>query len=336
MMPSWWHYNSSFLHKLIQIALRPASWLYQLLSFMRIKTVMPHIPAIPALCIGNATVGGAGKTPVTLFLAELLQSLGHSPQIASRGYGSDAASLPTAFSVDPAHDKAEHVGDEPLMMAEYFPVWVGQSRATCIAAAKESGASIALMDDGLQNPTIQKTASFLVMDGGFGVGNGLIFPAGPLRETLKTALKKVCAVFIVGEDRTGCEAMVSAADDSIPIFHVTSETVLPDDAKKTPLLAFAGLARPEKFFEGVQQAGGNILQTHPFPDHHPYTEKTIAALIHDAHSHGATLITTQKDAAKITPHQCEHLLVADLILRLEEAEQPALKALLERLAPITY
>ena len=149
-----------------------------------------HSHILPTLCIGNVTAGGAGKTPATLALAHMLTEHGHAPHIVSRGYGSDAATSPATRQVNPNHDTPAQVGDEPLMMAQHTPVWVGKNRAASIAAAKESGASIALMDDGLQNPTIAKTASLLVMDGGFGVGNGRIFPAGPLRESLSSALKK--------------------------------------------------------------------------------------------------------------------------------------------------
>lgn len=334
MMPRWW-YDTSFINCLLSGLLIPASWLYQLLGWLRAKAAMSHCPALPALCIGNATVGGAGKTPATLALANYLTQLGHTPHIASRGYGSDAAENPSTIQVDSAHHTATQVGDEPLMMATHFPVWVGKSRATSIAAAKESGASMVLMDDGLQNPTIAKTASLLVIDGGFGIGNGRIFPAGPLRETLASALKRCCAVCIVGQDVAGCEAMVRERNSDIPIFHFAATTQLPDAAENAPLFAFAGLARPEKFFDGLRAIGANLIETKAFPDHHPYSEKDLAALINRARTAKLTLITTEKDVTKIPAALRSQVAVAGLTLQLAAGESDALHELLADHFPTT-
>lgn len=333
MMPRWWYKEASTIGTLIQIGLRPASWLYRFMSFLRNKASMMHPAALPSLCIGNATVGGAGKTPTTLFLANLLNEMGHTPHIASRGYGSNAASNPSTVFVDVSQHSASEVGDEPLMMAQHFPVWVGQSRATSVAAAKENGATLALMDDGLQNPTIYKTASILVIDGGFGMGNGLIFPAGPLRETLQAALRRSCAVVIIGKDIQCCEQRIREFNADLPIFHAAANTQLPEEAAGKPLLAFAGLARPEKFFDGLRRAKANLIETRCFPDHHPFKEAELAALLDEANALGATLITTEKDKMRLPNSYLPMVMTAGLEMRMQESEKDQLKRLLATFFP---
>lgn len=333
-MPRWWYSNAPLAQRLTVWLLIPLSWLYQLGRTLRNFISSPAPTALPTLCIGNVTTGGAGKTPTTLLIANLLTQQGHIPHIISRGYGSEAARNSTPTRVNSEEHTAAQVGDEPLMMAQHFPVWVGKNRATSITAAKEADATIALLDDGLQNPTIAKTTSLLVLDGGFGLGNGHILPAGPLREPLNDALKKCSAALIIGEDMVGCDEQIDAANPNIPAFHIASETMLPDAAFDQPLFAFAGLARPEKFFTGIANAGGDLAAMHGFPDHHPYQAEEIEMLLEEADAIGAQLITTEKDMARIPAQYHNDILVAPLELLLDEGDRHALEELFAHHFPI--
>src|SRR6201999_444190 len=151
---------------------------------------------IPVLCVGNYHVGGAGKTPTVLALAKILRELDETPVVLSRGYG---GRLQGPVMVDPARHSAADVGDEPLMLAAHLPVAVSRERVNGVALARSQRASVLLMDDGFQNPSIAKDASLIVIDSDRGLGNGLVFPAGPLRAPLKPQLARTDALVVIGE-----------------------------------------------------------------------------------------------------------------------------------------
>ena len=251
---------------------------------------------VPVLCCGNASVGGTGKTILALDLVDRLLARGCMPHVLTRGHGGRARVVP--HRVDPAVDTAAIVGDEALLLARRAPTWVDRDRARAGRAAIEAGADVLVLDDGLQSPTLGKDASFLLVDGEAGFGNRRVLPAGPLREHPGRAAARCRAVVLVGEDRFGVTNFLRYRR---PILRAS---LVPDAGAierlgDRPVLAFAGIGRPDKFFAMLERSGVALAATRAFPDHHPYAAGELAALVRAAASRGAIVATTEKDAARL-------------------------------------
>lgn len=292
------------------LALLPLSWLYRLGNWLDRETSKAYLSPIPVVSVGNATVGGTGKTPTTLALAPLLAQLGYTVHILTLGYGGTPAH--TAHRVTDA-DTATTVGDEALLLARATPTWVGRDRLASAYAAQKSGATLALCDDAHQHYRLQKNLSFLVIDGPYGFGNRQLLPAGPLREPLARALLRADAAILIGHDTHQLKDRVN-----LPVF---TAHLCPVAFELPPrLVAFAGIGRPEKFFDTLRQMGGNLVATERFPDHHRYSDADITALLAKAAAHRACLITTEKDAVKLSPAQRAEILVLPVTLRFDAPE----------------
>jgi tetraacyldisaccharide 4'-kinase len=284
---------------------------------------------VPVLCCGNAGVGGAGKTTLALDLLRRLQQRGGRPHALLRGYGGRERG-PTL--VRPGLHDARRVGDEALLLAEVAPTWVSADRAAGAWAAAEEGADVIVMDDGLQNPGLVKDCSLLVIDGGYGFGNGRLLPAGPLREPVAAAAARCWAAVQIGRDAHGALAMLP------PDMLVLRAALVPDlgplDFDRA-YFAFAGIGRPEKFFTGLRSAGVTLAGTRAFADHHPYTSADLAALARDADRVGAVLLTTPKDMARLRAPQREGIAVAGVTLAWEDEATLAglLDALMAQVEP---
>ena len=274
------------------IALLPLTLLWRVGGALKAATARPHKPAIPVICVGNLTAGGTGKTPLVGWLADRMAARGWRPAILTRGYGGSAAG---PLWVDPAEHEAGYCGDEPLMLADGRAVMVARDRAAGARAIAASGAyDIIIMDDGMQNPTLQRTMTIGVFDGGSGIGNGWLIPAGPLRTPLADGLQQLDLAVINGSDDTGLTVRL---DGTVPVFGAAlrPEASVIEAFADTPLLAFAGIGRPARFFAGIEAIGGQIAKRLSFADHHPYSQQDLTQLQEDAQRHGAEMITTQKD-----------------------------------------
>lgn len=248
---------------------------------------------IPVICIGNPTVGGTGKTPAALTIARLLIAAGERPAFLTRGYG---GSLAGPVTVATNHTAAQ-VGDEPLLLARVAPTVMAHDRASGARHARESGTGVIVMDDGFQNPSLEKDLSILVIDARRGLGNNCVLPAGPLRAPLDAQLARAHAILIVGEPGT-----TPFASGGLPVFHARLE---PDPGAVAALagqrvLAFAGIGDPEKFFATVAAAGIEAPIRRGFGDHHRYRADEAAALIAEAQRERLTLLTTEKDMARLS------------------------------------
>jgi len=291
--PAFWHRPSSWTSQL----LRPLAALYGAVAARRMRR--DGVDAgIPVICVGNYHVGGAGKTPTVLALAKLLRELDERPVVLSRGYG---GRLGGPVKVDPDSHTAADVGDEPLMMAATLPVVVSHDRAAGVPLARAQDASVILMDDGFQNPSVAKDCCLIVIDGTRGVGNGRVIPAGPLRAPLSLQLERTDALVVVGEGRG---AQTIAADLASCGKPVLSAYLKPDEASLAALsgtraLAFAGIGDPERFFGTLRSSGVDVVRSRAFPDHHVFTKDEIDALVADARGDGLTLVTTEKDVARL-------------------------------------
>jgi tetraacyldisaccharide 4'-kinase len=283
--PAFWSHDG-----LLARALSPLSTIGSTLTAHRVAKKGWQAP-VPVVCCGNVTIGGAGKTTLVLDLANRLS--GKTPHILLRGYGGSARGT---HRVQP-HDSASLVGDEALLLAQVAPTWVGADRAASAKAAVQAGAKILLMDDGLQNPTLAKTVSLLVIDGRTGFGNARVLPAGPLREPIAAAASRCHAAVLIGQDDSNALARLPP---SLPLLQadLVQDSAITALAGRT-IVAFAGIALPEKFFTPLRDAGAVLLAAHPFPDHHPYTARDLDALAREAQERDAILVTTPKDAARL-------------------------------------
>lgn len=320
----------------IAALLAPVSALYSAGSRLREVIARPYRAPVPLICIGNPTLGGAGKTPTAILIAERLAGLGAAPHFISKGYGGTATG---PLTVDRDRDLAAEVGDEPLLLAAAAPTHVAKSRADGAAFAAAAGADIIVMDDGFQNPTVHKDVAILVVDGGAGVGNGRVFPAGPLRAPIDAQLARADAFLVIGRGEVGDGLAAKADAAGIPV--LTGRLVpggAPDRLVGERFVAFAGIGRPDKFYASLEEAGGIIVARRDFADHHAYGADDIGGLIALAERHGgAQLMTTEKDFARFDEANdtggAFRATLRTLPVRLEIDDLAALDALLGRCLP---
>jgi len=294
-------------------ALRPLGAVYGAIAARRMARGGARV-GVPVICVGNFVVGGGGKTPAALSLARLLIDMGERVAFVSRGYGGAASQRVVA--VDPNAHRAADVGDEPLLLAEVAPCFVSADRRAGALAAIAAGASVLVLDDGLQNPSLVKDLTFAMVDGEAGLGNGLCLPAGPLRAPLAAQLAQVSAVVIVA---------AAPADASVfadkPV--LTARLIPQGDVAATlagrRVLAFAGIARPEKFYATLREIGADVAATASFGDHHPFSDAEIADLKARAAREHLVLATTRKDAARLTPEQRRAVTALPVTLAFDDA-----------------
>ncbi len=296
--PKFWYKKPADAQdkRLLALLLQPLCIFYQLGHRIKLFTTKTCRAPLPIICVGNVTTGGSGKTPICIALSNLIKkyALFTNPYFLTRGYGGN----------DPGprrikdHDTVQKVGDEPLLLASHSNTIISVNRPCGAKKAHEFGADLVIMDDGLQNLSLHKDLSFLVLDGALGLGNQRTLPAGPLREPFKAALNRSDAIIIIGEDTYGIKTLITK---NIPIFEAN---VTPDiEKQELPIdasyIAFAGLGTPEKFFNTLRTNGVELTDTIEFADHHPYTIKDVKRLLDRAQSNHANLITTEKDYVRL-------------------------------------
>ncbi|MEE8188758.1 MAG: tetraacyldisaccharide 4'-kinase [Kiloniellales bacterium] len=304
--------------------LAPLGLGYGLGTRLRRALVRPIKVPVPVICVGNLVAGGAGKTPVALACLAALKDRGLDAHALTRGYGGTAAG---PLRVEPNRHKATEVGDEALLLAGAAPTWVARDRAAGAQAAVKAGAQAIVMDDGFQNPALVKDLSLLVVDGAYGFGNGRLIPAGPLRETVPAGLARADAVILLGADEAGLTARLGARHPLLRADLAPGPEAAELEGRK--VVAFAGIARPEKFFRTLREAGAQLAETRGFPDHHPYGAAELRELRTRARSLDAVLITTEKDAVRLAPGQREG--IETLAVAVAWDDPAALQALLDKL-----
>lgn len=253
---------------------------------------------VPVICVGNFTLGGTGKTPAAIALAQMLSEAGERVFCLSRGYGGSAAGPKL---VDLHADRAAEVGDEALLLARAAPTVVARDRVAGAIFAKAQGARVVVMDDGLQNASLAKDFTLAAIDARRGIGNACLFPAGPLRAPLAAQLAHCNALLVVGDGDAADDVAAMAATRGLPVLHgrLVPDAAAAEALKVRRVLAFAGIGDPEKFFATVRAAGIEVVQTAAFADHHRFTAEEAAELIMDAEHAGLALLTTEKDHARM-------------------------------------
>ena len=319
--PSFWRHRG-----VVARLLAPLGALYSLSVALKARLAKPYRAPMPVLCVGNLTAGGSGKTPVAIALAEMLKARGRRPVFLSRGYGGKEHG---PARVKP-HHTARLMGDEPLLLARAAPVIVSRDRAIGAALATDEQADIIIMDDGFQNFALAKNLSLVVIDGIAGMGNGLVIPAGPLRETVAQGLARADAVIIMGGAGKRAPGIAELDDFTGPIIHAYLEP-LPNELAGRKVFAFAGIGRPQKFFDTLRNIGAFVEGTQSYADHYFYKPEDLAALQSQARLKGAQLVTTEKDLVRIEAARREG--IAALAVRERFEDPAAVERLLDRIAP---
>ena len=322
--PSFWQMR----HHPLSLALTPLAWLYGGLEAARRRLTHAQHPGKPVICVGNLTAGGAGKTPTVRWLAEKIAAQGHQPAILSRGYG---GSEKGPLKVDRQTHHATHVGDEPLMLAADWPVYIGADRMQSLRLAVQDGADVLIKDDGFQNPSLAHQFNLIVVDGASGLGNQRLLPSGPMRQPLSVALERLDALLVIGEARHHSLAFLMDAVEAFgkPIFHGRVQATGHGSGK---VHGFCGIARPQKFQASLVAQGYEIDGFTSFADHHDFTEAEAATLL----AHDKPLITTEKDMARLQGAPADSArarLAAEaavLPIALEIADEAALLAAISR------
>ncbi|MFN3911238.1 tetraacyldisaccharide 4'-kinase [Hyphomonas sp.] len=275
---------------LTRALLTPLTWLYLWGLRRKLASAVPEHAPVPVICIGNLTTGGAGKTPVAEAIRARIMARGVRAATLSRGHGG-AETGP--LKVDPAVHTFRETGDEPLLLAATGEAWIGRDRPAAARAMAAAGAEAVLMDDGHQNPSLHKDFTFVVIDAGAPFGNRHVLPKGPLRETLPAGLARADAVILMGDGPVPAEVTASGK----PVLRARLVAAAPVAAG--PLVAFAGIGRPEKFFDSLKAAGADLRDAVPYADHHPYSARDAGFLRALARHEGAALITTSKDHVRL-------------------------------------
>jgi len=302
----WFWRDDSAIARLVRSTLAPASSLYSLGQKQRIKRTKPYRPKVPTVCIGNASLGGVGKTPTALAIADIL-SKSSDPVFLTRGYG---GAFKGPIDVNPHQHSAQEVGDEALLLARRARTVLAKSKSAGAKLAESNPNGIIIMDDGFQNPTVVKDFTLLLI-GETDVDPHLsLFPAGPMRESLDEAIKRADALGLVGNTELPIKRTQNKPTFSMkmhPAGNITPERVL----------AFCAIGNPDRFFNMLAHEGYDVAESVALPDHSTISDTTINALQERASNLNARLITTEKDSVRLSPENRDGISIFRAKMKIE-------------------
>jgi tetraacyldisaccharide 4'-kinase len=278
------------------VALWPAARLWGAAAAWRLGRTARYRPPVGTICVGNYVVGGAGKTPTTIALVRVARQSGAKPGILARGYGGQ---LTGPLVVDPARHGPLDVGDEALLLAAAAPTVIAGDRAEGASRLVAEGADLILMDDGFQDPAVRKDLSLIAVDAAAGIGNGMTIPSGPLRAPLLAQLQRTDALIVIGEGAAAEPLVRAAARAGRSVLRARLKPARVRDWRRGEMLAFAGIGRPQKFFDSLAAVGARLAAARAFPDHHAFTAEEATEMLAAADAGGLRLVTTEKDAARL-------------------------------------
>jgi tetraacyldisaccharide 4'-kinase len=314
--PSFWWKKTHWK----ALALWPLSQIYGFIAAYRMNKACPPSVSVPVICVGNFTVGGGGKTPTVVMLAQTARDMGLNPGILSRGYGGLCQGV---HCVNVEHDSAELVGDEPLLMAHYAPVVVCVDRHKGALLLQKQGCDLIIMDDGFQSMRLKTDFNLILIDARRGIGNGYVFPSGPLRAPMIPQLRLCHGIVKTGRG-TGAD-VVLAPQKSMPIYHART---VPDphlNLSNKRVLAFAAIADPEKFFTTLLAMGATLSLKRTWADHYFFTDDDLHDLLTIAQTRDLILVTTEKDAMRLRRESAiaQKLLEQTVIVRVTMCFDPS-------------
>ena len=308
--PSFWSKKNIVSWLLIAF-----SWIYQLLGSLRKLLVKPVKLPCFVICIGNISVGGTGKTQLVAWLAKNLRKKNCNFLIVTKGYNSNLRGAKLVESLDLPSD----VGDESKMLSEYGQVLAAKSIKYALPIINDLKPDVVIFDDGMQNPGFFKDLSIVVIDTIRNIGNGRIFPAGPLRESAQSAINRSDIVIMIGNELCPNFSLIQTITSSNkPFFKSKIQLVGNIDTSKN-YYAFTAIGDPDRFFRLLNENGINVLATKAFPDHHHYSREEITALVKEADKQTLFLLTTKKDYVKISDHT--KMLCAEVTLTFDKEEE---------------
>lgn len=314
MREPWFWRSDTITAKVISVALAPFGNLYNTVQKLKWQSAQQTLAPLPIICVGNASLGGVGKTPFAIEVQSLLNSDTRRTAFLSRGYGGHLAG-PVRVCRSSHH--ANDVGDEPLILASHAPCFISKDRVAGALAAAEQNIDVLIMDDGFQNHHLEKTCSLLLVDNEDPAGNGLVFPAGPMREPFQQALARADAIIAVMQ--TANQSINKTISDNAgdkPIFTARIEPVITDLPEKA--VAFCGIGKPEKFFQTLKRNNVQLKECYSFADHHIYTQAELDRMKQAASRVGAALITTEKDFVRLAETDREGIKVLPITMALND------------------
>jgi tetraacyldisaccharide 4'-kinase len=291
--PFWWKKPGA-----LAVLLSPLALVWGKAAALRMGLAPSASIDVPVLCVGNMIAGGAGKTPTCIALARAAIRRGSRPGFLSRGFG---GRITGPHRVDPRRNRADAVGDEPLLLADVAETVISADRRAGAAMLFAQGCDLLLLDEGFQNPSLRKDFSIVVIDAKRGIGNGFSIPSGPLRAPVGAQLRHASAVLVIGDAPGGDFVIRQAARRGKPVFQ---GSIVADDPPELwqgkRVLAFAGIADPGKLHESLREAGVNVVVSRNFHDHHFYSDEEAQELLDLAAQHELQLVTTSKDLARLS------------------------------------
>lgn len=324
--PSFW-YKNDIKSKIIKIILSPISLIYRLCFFIDSIINLPkEIKGIKTICIGGITIGGSGKTPVTCEIAKIIsEKTKKNICIISKGYGIKIKKplFIKKCSIHKYNYKkfSNKYGDESIILSNFSDVIICNSKLLALKKAKNLGYEIAIIDDSLQTHNIKKNLSIVVINAEQKFGNCNVLPAGPLRQPIKSGLKKADAIIIINDKDENFESEYSRLLLNKKILKCSFNINI--TGKK--LFAFCGIGYPEKFFQALKKNNNTIIKTRSFPDHHKYTNYEVENIIKFSLKKGLDVVTTEKDIVKINERYYNAIKVAKLQVLWENFDESIFK-----------